>query len=96
VGGVTPVFGAALGTVFPVAALCWAGPARAADLYLAGDLGISWFGGEGTGTNDIVGVSNRGSGDARELGRPDRQGQRSPAVRVAGARERVKISFGWR
>lgn len=46
-----------------VAALCWAGPARAADLYLAGDLGISWFGGEGTGTNDIVGVSNRGSGD---------------------------------
>jgi opacity protein-like surface antigen len=47
-----------------VAALCWAaGPARAADLYLAGDLGISWFGGEGTGTNNIVGVSNTGSND---------------------------------
>jgi len=47
-----------------VAALCWAaGPARAADLYLAGDLGISWFGGEGAGTNNIVGVTNRGSGD---------------------------------
>jgi len=47
-----------------IAALSWTGgPARAADLYLAGDLGISWFGGEGTGTNDIVGVSNTGSGD---------------------------------
>jgi len=42
---------------------CAAGPARAADLYLAGELGISWFGGDGTGTNDIVGVSNSGTSD---------------------------------
>jgi opacity protein-like surface antigen len=45
------------------AAVCWTtGPARAADLYVAGDLGISWFGGEGTGTIDVVGT-NKGSND---------------------------------
>ena len=44
-------------------AVCWAtAPARAADLYVAGDLGISWFGGEGTGTIDVVGT-NKGSND---------------------------------
>ena len=39
-----------------------AGPARAADLYVAGDLGISWFGGDGEGTITGIGT-NTGSND---------------------------------
>jgi opacity protein-like surface antigen len=47
-----------------LAAAFWAaGPAHAADLYLAGDLGISWYGGDGKGTNDLVGITNKGSSD---------------------------------
>jgi opacity protein-like surface antigen len=41
--------------------LVGAGPALAADLYLAGDIGISWLEGDGTGTNDVVGITNSGS-----------------------------------
>ena len=40
-----------------------AGPARAAVLYAEGDLGISWFAGDGVGTNDIVGISNSGKSE---------------------------------
>ena len=38
-------------------------PARGSELYLSGDLGISWTEGEGVGTNDVVGVSNEGTGE---------------------------------
>jgi len=42
------------------AALHVASPARGAELFLAGDLGISFFHGRGVGTNDIVNISNAG------------------------------------
>jgi opacity protein-like surface antigen len=46
------------------AAMCWAAsPARAAELYVAGDLGISWFGGEGEGRIDVVPGTDKGSND---------------------------------
>jgi Outer membrane protein beta-barrel domain len=37
--------------------------ARSAELYLAGDLGISWFSGSGKGTNDIVAMTNSGTSE---------------------------------
>jgi opacity protein-like surface antigen len=36
-------------------------PARATELYVAGDLGISWFEGRGVGVNDIVGSRDTGT-----------------------------------
>jgi len=48
-----------------VASLVWAAtPAQAAELYLAGELGIASLSGEGTGTNDIVGTNTGSSKDA--------------------------------
>jgi opacity protein-like surface antigen len=44
------------------AAAIWAAtPAPAAELYLAGELGIASLSGDGTGTNDLVGITNSGS-----------------------------------
>src|SRR5262249_19662560 len=37
-------------------------PARAADLFVTGDLGISRFTGHADATNDLVGITNHGSG----------------------------------
>jgi hypothetical protein len=45
------------------AALSPAAPARSAELFVSGDLGISWVSGKGVGTNDIVAISNSGSSE---------------------------------
>jgi hypothetical protein len=46
------------------AALSTAAPARGAQqLYLAGDLGISWLSAKGVGTNDIVAITNSGTSE---------------------------------
>lgn len=52
-----------LAWIAALAALATAPAARAAELYLSGDLGISWTSIDGVGTNDIVGVSNSGSSE---------------------------------
>ena len=44
-------------------ALGSAAPARASELYVSGDLGISWTSGEGNARNDIVGLTNKGTGE---------------------------------
>jgi hypothetical protein len=47
-----------------LAALLGAAPAaHGAELYLSGDLGISWTSIDGLGTNDIVGITNSGSSE---------------------------------
>jgi opacity protein-like surface antigen len=43
-----------------IAALSAAGPVRGAELYLSGDLGISWVDGDGVGVNDVVGNATAG------------------------------------
>jgi hypothetical protein len=40
-------------------------PARGVELFLSGDLGISFFDGRGVGTNDIVNISNSGRSETR-------------------------------
>jgi outer membrane protein with beta-barrel domain len=45
----------ALAAVFQLAA-----PARGTEIFLSGDLGISFFEGRGVGTNDLVNISNSG------------------------------------
>jgi opacity protein-like surface antigen len=38
-------------------------PARGLELYIAGDLGISWYEGRGVGVNDIVAITNSGNSE---------------------------------
>ena len=45
------------------AVLTAAGAAPAATLFVSGDLGISWFSGDGVGTNDFLAVSNSGKSE---------------------------------
>jgi hypothetical protein len=50
----------------PIAAavgLIAAAPAPGTELYVSGDLGISWLSGDGVGTNDVVGLSNSGKSE---------------------------------
>ena len=42
-------------------AIAAAFPARGLELYVAGDLGISWYEGRGVGVNDVVAITNSGS-----------------------------------
>lgn len=52
-----------LGAAVGLAATCWvAAPAPAAELYLAGDIGISSISGDGNGFNELAGLSNAGEG----------------------------------
>src|SRR5262249_17622521 len=46
-----------------IAAAAAGSPAHGAELYLSGDLGISWVDGDGVGVNDIVGIANSGMSD---------------------------------
>ena len=60
------------------AAVLWAAaPAQGAELYVSGDLGISWFSGDGVGTNDIVGDLELGQERGRHAGLGRRRSARS-------------------
>jgi hypothetical protein len=52
-----------LAWIAATAALLGAVPAPGSELYVSGDLGISWLSGDGVGRNDIVSLSNSGKSE---------------------------------